>query len=135
MIERDDLHDPGAVLVFRAHAASRGACEPPLDWLAWVFSQGRTLHEALQEAELTVEGRGWCAWCRQRMADVMAPEVREAFTRVAATGNAALALTWSRGGIDGLTDREQFFLLCQWHSGAGIVTERRRRLERMWALQ
>lgn len=135
MLTADDLHDPGALLVFRAHAAARGACEPALDWLAFVFRAGRTLADALGEAALTAEGRGWCAWCRQHMADVMAPEVREAFTAAAATGNAALALSWCRGGVDGLTDRERFFLLCQWHSGAGLVTQRRRRLERMWTLQ
>ena len=142
MFTAADLHDPSAVVAFRAEAAARAACQPALDWLAYVARQGRTLAEALAEAELTQEGRGWCAWCREHLEAVMDAEVRRAFlaaSLVGATPGARRnpeeqrAVTWSSEGRLELSAAERWLCLAAWHS-AGREGPRRRQAERREAL-
>lgn len=128
-----DLRDPGAVLSFRAAAASRGACDPPLDWLAFIFQQGRTFASALDEAALTAEGRAWCLWCRKNLSDWMDESVRFAFLRAALTED--LAFVFHFNPLPNMTTEEEFFVLMSWHSAGGKVTRRRKAAERREALK
>lgn len=128
-----DLNDPSAVLSFRSEAAAREACAPALAWLAFVLRQGRTLAQALDEAALTSEGRGWCAWCRGSLADLMDEDVRLAFSRAALSESQGFV--WHFNPPPHTTAQERFLYLSEWHSGGGKVSHRRICIERREALR
>ncbi|WP_273523923.1 hypothetical protein [Rhodosalinus sediminis] len=143
MLAAADLHDPSAVIAFRAEAAARGACTPALDWLAYLARAGRTLADALAEAQLTQEGRAWCAWCREHLEAVMEPEVRRAFLAASLAGagdttespEEVRAFTWSFSRRITLGPEERWLCLAVWHSGARPRPRRRAVAERREALR